>query len=75
MVRMVQTINGIRLTRSLIGLHGQINGRDVVVTNFKRGAFPWMVRERGANLICLGRGQTLRVALADAADTLTREAT
>lgn len=74
MTRLRITSAGIQLQRAITGrLHGRIGEVDIVVTDFGKGALPWMVARRGATLIALARSTTLKAALEEAKTALQRE--
>ena len=74
MVRINSTVAGVALRRAITGhLHGRIGEVDIVVTNWNKGALPWMVSRREARLICLSRASTLKDALEQAKEVLSSE--
>ena len=71
MSRLRITSAGIQLQRAITGrLHGRIGEVDIVATNFGKGGLPWMLSRRGATLIALARGTTLRDTLEQAKEAL-----
>ena len=73
-VKLHITSAGVRLQRAITGrLHGRIGEVDIVVTDWGKGALPWMVSRREAKLVCLSRATTLKDALEQAKQALATE--